>query len=206
MIKLAIGSFVAAIAMFVTGFIFFATPLQFLATGPTLAQPQETKLQAALGANIPATGTYFVPQATTAEGAILYGKGPIATIHYNSGGFSAEDPGVILKGFIQELIICLLLAGALSTLDRRIPDFASRARIVVLFSLAASGLVTLGNPVWYHHDWVYAIYTFIAYAAMLIVAGLVIARWFLPVAAEMPAPSVVKQPQEATSGGEVGTA
>jgi hypothetical protein len=198
MIKLAIGSFVAAIAMFVTGFIFFATPLGQIAFAGA-NETQSATVQAALAANLPKTGTYMVPDPSTQSGTTLYGQGPVATVHYNSKGFSLSDMSGIGYGFAQELIVCILLAAALSTLDRRIPDFASRARIVVLFSVAASAMSNLGNPIWWHHDWTYWTYNFVAEAAMLSVAGLVIARWFLPVAAEMPVPSVaVQQVQEPT--------
>ena len=198
MIKLAIGSFAAAVAMFVTGFIFFATPIGMIAYS-SANETQSAAVQAALAANLPQTGTYMVPDPSTQSGTTLYGQGPVATVFYNSKGFSLSDMSGIGYGFLQELIVCILLAAALSTLDRRIPDFASRAKIVVLFSVAASAMINLGNPIWLHHDWSYWTYTFIADAAMLIVAGLVIARWFLPVAAEMAAPSVVvQQPQEPT--------
>jgi hypothetical protein len=197
MIKLAIGAFAAAVAMFVTGFIFFATPLgQIAFSGAN--ETQSAAVQAALAANLPQTGTYMVPDPSTQSGTTLYGQGPVATVHYNSKGFSLSDMSGIGYGFVQELIVCILLAGALSTLDRRIPDFASRAKIVVLFSVAASAMSNLGNPIWWHHDWAYWTYNFVAEAAMLSVAGLVIARWFLPVGAEMSAPSVVQQPQEPT--------
>jgi hypothetical protein len=205
MIKLAIGAFAAAVAMFITGFIFFATPLGMIAYS-SANETQTAAVQAALGANLPQTGTYMVPDPSTQSGTTLYGQGPVATVHYNSMGFSLSDMSGIGWGFLQELIVCLILAGALSHLDRRIPDFASRARIVVLFSVAASGMINLGNPVWLHHDWSYWVYCFVADAAMLIAAGLVIARWFLPVAAEMPMPSVVQQPQKPASSEEIGTA
>jgi hypothetical protein len=200
MIKLAIGSFVAAIAMFVTGFIFFATPIgQIAFSGAN--ETQSAAVQAALAANLPQTGTYMVPDPSTQSGTTLYGQGPVATVHYNSKGFSLSDMSGIGYGFVQELIVCILLASALSTLDRRIPDFVSRARIVVLFSIAASALSNLGNPIWWHHDWAYWTYNFVAEAVMLSVAGLVIARWFLPVAAEMPvAPSVVTQQVQEPTG------
>jgi hypothetical protein len=200
MIKLAIGSFVAAIAMFVTGFIFFATPIgQIAFSGAN--ETQSAAVQAALAANLPQTGTYMVPDPSTQSGTTLYGQGPVATVHYNSKGFSLSDMSGIGYGFVQELIVCILLAAALSTLDRRIPDFVSRARIVVLFSIAASALSNLGNPIWWHHDWAYWTYNFVAEAVMLSVAGLVIARWFLPVAAEMPvAPSVVTQQVQEPTG------
>lgn len=196
MIKLALGSFVAAIAMFVTGFIFFATPIGQIAYAGA-DEAQSAAVQASLAANLPKTGTYMVPDPSTQSGTTLYGQGPVATVHYNSKGFSLSDMSGVGAGFVQELIVCILLAAALGALDRRIPDFASRARIVVLFSIAASAMINLGKPIWLHQDWTYWIYNFVAESVMLAIPGLIIARWFLPVAAEMPAPSVaVQQPQE----------
>jgi hypothetical protein len=185
MFKTLLGAFAAAVAMFIAGFLFFATPLGMIAYS-TVPEAQQAAAQASLTANLPGTGTYMIPNPSTAEGAVMYGKGPIATVHYNKGGFSAEDPAGMVGGFIHMLIVALIMAFALAKLDRRIPDFASRARIIVLFSVAANALAYLGEPIWYHHDWTYAIYQFVAQTVMLAVGGLIIARWFLPVSAVVP--------------------
>jgi hypothetical protein len=204
MVKTTLGALVAALAMFITGFIFYATPLgmiQYKSVGDT----EQAAVQAALAANLSATGTgtYMVPSPATPDGTIMYGKGPIATVHYNGKGYSTTDASSMIGGFVQEFIVCLLLGFALSRLDRRVPDFASRARIVVGFSLAASVLINLGQPVWMHEDWFYALYAFVADAAMLAVAGLTIARWFLPTSAELPGVSARHNAQEASSAQEI---
>ncbi len=185
MIRLFIGSFAAAIAMFITGFIFFATPLSGLSYAGA-DEAQSAAVQAALAANLPATGTYLVPDPTTQSGTTLYGKGPVATVHYNSSGFAVEDMAAIGWGFLHELLVCFVLAWALSRLDRRVPDFASRAQLVAGFAIAGAALICLGEPIWMHQDWSFALYNFIANAAMLMAGGLVLARWFMPVAAVMP--------------------
>ncbi len=177
--RMLIGSIAAAIAMFVAGFIFYATPLSYLAFG-SLDVPQQAAVQQALAANLPETGTYSIPSAASAEGAVMYGKGPIATVHYNRMGYGVADPGVLIAGFVHELIVALLMGFALLTIAARVPDFASRGRVVVLFALAGGVLMHLGEPIWYHHDWGHFIYLLVGDAAMLIVGGLVLARWFLP--------------------------
>jgi len=197
MIRLFAGAFVAAIAMFVTGFIFYATPLQYVAAG-RVSDAQSAALQSSLAANLPATGTYMIPDTTTATGTIAYGKGPVATVHYNTGGFSLADTNVLIAGFIHEFIVCLLIAGALSVHARRTTDFAAHAQNAVLFSLAGATLLRLGEPIWYHHDWPFFIYRFVADATMLIVASLIIARWFLP--------KLSQQVEHPGGSGEVGTA
>ena len=58
--RMLLGAIAAAVAMFILGFIFFATPLQFIGFGSVDAA-QSANLQAALAQNIAATGTYVVP-------------------------------------------------------------------------------------------------------------------------------------------------
>ena len=183
MLKLAIGCVAAAVSMFLAGFVLFATPIGMIAYS-TASESQNAAVQTALAANLPRTGTYMVPDPSTQSGTTLFGKGPIATVHYNSSGFPVADMSVILNGFLQELIVCVLIAAALQGIASRVTDFVSRAQLVVLYSLATSALLCLGNPIWLHQDWAYNVYGFIANAIMLIVAGLVIARWFLPSGAQ----------------------
>lgn len=76
---------------------------------------------------------------------------------------------------------------ALIGIDRRVPDFPSRAKLIVLFVTAFSAFVHLGQPVMFHHGWGYFIYLFITDALTLSVGGLIIARWFLAKANQAPA-------------------
>lgn len=186
--KLAFGSLVAAIAMFFTGFIYFAGPLAMVGYGD-VNEAQSAAVQTALATNLPATGTYQIPNPSTAAGTTLYGKGPIATVNYNSNGFSAESLDAMAWGFLLYLVVAVLMAGALSQLDRRVPDFRSRAVIVVCFALASTGLMAFGDPIWRHYDWTYAVFDFVGNALMLSVAGLILARWFMPNRAEISQPS-----------------
>ena len=207
MIKLLFGSFAAAIAMFLTGFLYFAGPIATV--GYTSASDaQGAAVQSVLAANLPETGTYQVPDPSTQSGTTLYGKGPVATIHYNSRGFAAESTEGLLPGFVLYLVVAFFMAGALSQLDRRIADFKSRAVIVVCFAVAASTLNVLGDPIWLHTDWRYAIFTFIGDVLMLSIAGLILARWFMPAKAELvqvPAsePLPVQKPEETSSAPEI---
>ncbi len=194
MFKLALGTLAAAVAMFLTGFLYFAGPMAMLGYG-TASEAQNAAVQTALAANLPATGTYMIPDPSTQAGTILYGKGPIATVHYNARGFSLESMDGIVWGFGLYLVVAILIAAALSQLGNRVTDFRSRAAIVICFALATSVMLTLGDPIWLHQDWTYAIFGFIGNALMLIIAGLVIARWFLPKAAGA-ASLPVEPPQE----------
>ena len=178
--RMMLGAILAAIAMFITGFIFFATPLNRIAFSGT-NETQQAVVQQTLAANLPATGTYQIPIAEqSAATAIMYGKGPIATIHYNTARFAASSMEQLIGGFVHDIIVALIIGFALLGIASRVTDFGSRARLVGLFSVAATALVHLGEPIWYHHGWTHFIYFFIGDSAILIAGGLIIARWFLP--------------------------
>jgi hypothetical protein len=180
MIRIVWGSLVAAIAMFVIGFIFFGPlGLKNLATrsvddAPALA------VQQVLKANLPQTGTYMIPNDGRSAGQTsMYGNGPIATVHYNSSGFvAAMDPATIGKGFLFNFAIALLIGLALIGIDGRVRDFGSRARVAAIIGIAGSAFVNLAEPLYYHHDWPHFLYVFIADALMLAAAGVIVA-WFL---------------------------
>jgi hypothetical protein len=179
MIRTVIGGLVAGIIIFVIGFIFWATPLGELAYSKA-DDAQNAAVQGALAQNLTAsgTGTYIIPAHNSAAGAVLYARGPIATVHFNTRGYSPEDMSAILPGFIVAVIAGLLIAFGLSAAGGR--SFADLAKLVVCFSLGFTVWEYLGSPIFNHHGWGYWIYTFIAESVALIVAGLVVARWFTP--------------------------
>ena len=180
MIRVIIGAIPAALAMFVIGFLFYASGLQNLTTRK-LDDNRAAAVQQVLAANVQGTGTYIVPnpEGSSAQ-TVMYGKGPIATVHYNSAGYPAMDAGALIGGLVLDFIVALLIGTALIGIDRRVPDFGSRARVVGIIAIAASAFMHLGEPIYYHHDWPHFIYLFIGDAAALVAAGLIIARWFLP--------------------------
>jgi hypothetical protein len=181
MIRTIIGGLVGGIILFLVGFIFWATPLGEIPYSHT-GDAQSAALQLALSENLTRTGTgaYQVPGHESAQGAILYGQGPIATVYFNTGGFSAEDMTMLLPGFILSVISGLLMAFALAAVGGGGRSYASTARLVVLISLAFCVWEYLGTPIFNNFGWRFWIYSFVAESVSWILAGLVIARWFLP--------------------------
>ena len=83
--RLVIGSVVAAVAMFILGFIFYATPLMKLgqADAPVATQ---LAVQEALKM-LPKSGTYFIPfSATDASIMAAHEAGPTAVVKVNMTG------------------------------------------------------------------------------------------------------------------------
>ena len=179
MLRVIIGSAVASVAMLILGFIFFASGLQNLASR-NLADVPAGAVRQTLSANLPATGTYLVPNPEgSAAQTVMYGQGPIATIHYNTNGFAASDPGPLVLGLVLNFVVALLIGTALIGIDRRVPDFGSRARVAVMIAVAASAFTHLGEPIYWHHDWPHFLYVFIADSLALAAAGVIVA-WVLP--------------------------
>jgi hypothetical protein len=179
MTRVILGAIPAAIAMFFIGFVFFATPLARLSYS-SLDNAQAAAVQQTLASALHETGTYAVPGMNTREQTDMYARGPIATIHYNTRGFAAVDTRTLALGLVLDFIVALLMGAALIGIDRRVPDFASRGRLVAIFAVAASAFINLEQPIFYHYGLSYFIYMFVADALMLAAGGLVIARWFLP--------------------------
>ena len=135
------------------------------------------------------TGTYIIPSPSTPGGTVLFGRGPIATIHFNSGGFAAEDMSMMLPGLVFALVSGVLMALGIGAVAKE-NSFAETARMVVLFSLGMTIWTILAMPVFNHYGWTYWIYLFVSEAVALIAGGLIIARWFVPAAPVVePAPT-----------------
>ncbi len=179
MIRTVIGGLVAGIIIFVMGFIFWATPLGELAYSKA-DEAQNAAVQQSLAQNLTpsGTGTYSIPAHNSAAGAVLYARGPIATVHFNTRGYSPDDMSALLPGFIVAVVAGLLIAFGLAAVSGR--SFADLARLVVCFSLGFTVWKYLGAPIFNHYGWGYWIYAFIAESIALIVAGLVVAKWFMP--------------------------
>ncbi|HST35087.1 MAG TPA: hypothetical protein VLK25_00445 [Allosphingosinicella sp.] len=198
MVRSVIGGLVAGLVMFFIGFVFWGTPLSEMAFSKT-TDNEAAAVQLSLAQNLSqtGTGTYVIPAPTTPQGTTLYGQGPIATVHFNTGGFAAEDMSMMLPGLIFALVSGLLMSFGIAAVGRD-NSFAQVARLVVLFSLGFTAWAILAQPVFNHYGWGYWVYLFVSETVAFIAAGLVIARWFVP-APPTAAAAPVAQPVEAPS-------
>jgi hypothetical protein len=174
-----IGALVAAVAMFFIGFVFFGPlGLNHIATG-SVGDAQAAAIQQSLSANLPNTGTFVVPSPESSPPqTVMYGQGPIATIHYNTAGFAAMDTKALGIGFAFDFLIALLIGIALLGIEGRVPDFGSKARVAMIIAVAGAAYNHLSEPIYYHHDWPHFVYAFVADGLMLAAAGFILA-WFL---------------------------
>ena len=183
-----VGAVAAAVALFILGFIFHASGVQNIAVGD-VDNARAAAVQQSLAANLPGTGTYRVPSDSTPEQTVMYGQGPIATIHYNSSGFAKGDPATLIGGFAHLLIVAFLMAAGLGTLSRFVGSSGERIRLLLLGVFGATLFIHLRQPIWFHHDWAHSIYLFVTDSISLIAAGLVILKLLPRGAAAAPVAS-----------------
>jgi hypothetical protein len=187
MVRSLIGGLVAGIVMFFIGFVFWGTPLSEVAFNKANdADSAVVQTALAQGLTRTGTGTYLIPTPNTQAGTIAYGRGPIATIHFNAAGFAANDPAMMVPGIIFALVSGLLMSFGIAAVSRE-NNFGQIARLVILFSLGLTSWTILAQPVFNNYGWAYWIYFFASEAVAFIAAGLIIARWFVPKAAMVAA-------------------
>ena len=180
MVRSLIGGLIAGVVMFFIGFLFWGTPLAEVAFNKA-NDTDSAVVQNALaqGLTQTGTGTYLIPTPNTQAGTVAYGRGPIATVHFNTAGFAANDLSMMLPGLIFALVSGLLLSFGIGAVSRE-NSFAQIARLVILFSLGTTIWTILAQPVFNNYGWTYWIYFFVSESLAFIAAGLIIARWFVP--------------------------
>jgi hypothetical protein len=174
MIRTLLGGLLGGFALFLTGFVFWGTPLANIAyshADPTVS----TNLQAALAQGLTQTGTgaYLIPSTTTSEGTILYGKGPIAQVLFNTSGYPSLDMNALIGGLILALVVGVIFALALRFVSG---DTSTRIRAVVAFSMAAVLWLHIGQPVFNHAPWGYFLYLAFSDFVGLVLAGVIAAK------------------------------
>jgi hypothetical protein len=181
MTRTLIGGLLGGLALYLIGFLFWGTPLSAIPFSK-VDEARSAAVQTALAQNLSqnGTGTYVVPDPSTQSGTTLFGQGPIATVHFNTGGFPVVDSSALISGLVLALVTGVLMAFALATIGGRVTAFADRARVVILLALSFTVWIHLGQPIFNHHGWLYFSYLFVTDLIGLSACGLVIVRWFLP--------------------------
>ena len=178
MIRAVIGGLLGGVALFLTGFIFWGTPLSGIAFS-SVDEQASANLQAALAQalTVNGTGVYNIPSPGSAAGTVLYGKGPVAQVFFNTHGFAIPDNNALIGGFILSLMVGILIALALRMVAG---GFAGRVRALTLLSVAAVLWLHIGQPVFNHAPWGYFIYLAFSDFVGLMLAGVIAAKWFMP--------------------------
>ncbi|MBA15921.1 MAG: hypothetical protein CMN73_06160 [Sphingomonas sp.] len=178
--KLLVGGVVGGVAMWLVGFLFWGTPLSYLAY-KIAPDADGLAVQDALALHLGPTGTgaYPIPWPGTTAGTSAYGNGPTAMVLFNNSGFPVVDSSALIGGLVLAILCSLVIAFALRSFATG-ASFGTRMKLVALFAVAITVYVDLGQPVFNHAPWGYFTYLWISDLVSFLVAGAVIARWFMP--------------------------
>lgn len=179
--KFVLVPFLAALAMFFWGFIYYGVsgiPYKALGTAGDVA-PAVAEL-------FPADGTYILPDPRSSPEVLAeqMKRGQLVTVHVKKSGVLEMDPMIMTKGFILEFISCLLLALIVHKAygvqkDQCLCRFMLCVVVGVLVTLFSNG----GQAIWWQQQWGWHLMTMLHDIVAFVLAGAVITFFFKPKAA-----------------------
>jgi len=173
--RLLMGSFFAAVAMFVWGFLFYVVSPAMDAAIKTVADDAST--QTMLREHFTESGTYFVPSPNLPEEQLtqLHEAGPLAMVTVRRDGAPPMDPMVLVYGFLHQWVVCLLLAVLLLKAAPGLAGYGARAGFVALAGFTAALFIDYGTTIWWYSDRGFALTNLVHNTGAWAAAGLVLA-------------------------------
>ncbi len=171
--KLLLGSFLAALALFFWGFIYYGIsgiPYNFL------DEPAETA-PTSLNEAFPKDGVYLIPNPHAEDRGGLMAEGPIALINIKRDGFTNHG-GMMVSGFLHGWGYCLLLAFLLKQICKK-TSYAGRVGFVTLVAVSGAFLARFGDAIWWFYDWGWQLSSFAYHVIGGLIVGFVLAK-FIP--------------------------
>ena len=177
--KIALGSLLATVAVFVWGAVFWMNPLPYSFLGKT---PNDAAVGKALLAQFPATGSYFIPgqyndQKTQTD---LCKAGAIATVHIQREGSDMMPPQMFVMGFLHDLVTVILIGWLLRKALPSLGGYCSRVCFVAMAGLAAGFFCELTTSIWTFVPWALPLINTVYIFTAWLVAGLVLAAFVKP--------------------------
>lgn len=177
--SLVTGSFLAAVAMFIFGALYWTMPLPYSA----LKSVEEERVAAALaGSMFPETGLYMIPDpnrssAAPEEFARLHREGPVVTANVVHGAGEPMQAATFVNGFVHEFGTCLLIGVLLSMAAPAFPTVGRRAAFAALMGFTAAFFIDIGATVWWRMPLSWQLYQLVYNTLAWSIAGLVLARY-----------------------------
>ena len=176
-LRIAIATLLGAVVLFVWGFLFWSV----LPLGAA-SMEEEPFGGDALAANmtkiLPTTGVYFIPfpateassEAQRADIQKRHREGPLVRIFYTAGGGALPaSPQMLIRGFLHNLGIALLVSLILASAAPALTTYTQRLGVVCLIGGVAASWLGLNEAIWFYHPWKFELYQ----AAYVLVGGLV---------------------------------
>ncbi len=185
-IRLLIGAFVAAIVMFVWGWVFW----DLLAEQLGVMRQADSEVIDGMIKHVPEleSGEYFYPMRP-GRGATdddrknfedKHNKGPLVEISYQAGGANPMDPLYFALGFAHLVALGIVAGFLLIMALKGLPTYLGRVGYVFLLGIFASAAIDVAAVVWFHHPWRYSTMLAIYHTSNWLLAGLVLGAIIRP--------------------------
>ena len=179
--KFVLAPFLAALAAFFLGFVWWGLPPHLAYKGlGSVSDVSATAL--AVGKLFPASGAYLLPSPLDGEARAneLAARGPSVEVHIRKEPFTGADMGkTMAMGFAHVFVVRLLVTGLLCGLEKAFERWTCRVKFCAALGLLVA-FCDLGQVIWWHHSlgWTLAqaSYDFVMY----VVIGLVLAKFVTP--------------------------
>ena len=174
MLRMSIGIFLGAIAMYVFGMAYWMSGFP---TGAMLSATDDAAAQTALAEYFPEPGSYFLPSPDLDEETrvALHEQGPVALVHVNTGSPVMQAKTLVL-GFVHDLLTVLLIAVLLRMVVSALGSYGQRVGFVFLAGVIAAVWVHGTNIIWWNLTLDFPARVFIYDVVSWTVAGLVLAK------------------------------
>jgi hypothetical protein len=184
--RLLLASFLAALAVFVWGFVFWG--LSPMSAAVMQSADDDQAAQAALRETFPKSGVYFVPSPAGDPAAVdaLHRAGPVAMVHIQMDGRPAMDPGIFVWGFVHGWLVCLILGWLLLRAGPALPAYRSRVLFIAAAGFAAALFIDYGDTIWWYSDRSWQLLNLTYNTVAWLVAGVVLAAILKPDSASDP--------------------
>lgn len=181
---LLIGAALAALVLFVWGFVVWA----LMPINPFTPIGDEAAVASVLLEQLPESGYYLLPGDDSDFEAYTqrHLDGPIAMIAFRREGTNPMAPTVFLFGFLHMLATTFLLGLVLRAAAPRLREYGARVVFVAIVGLTVAIWGNLGTPIWWHQPWSLHLLTAVYDAVGFVLAGLVLARFVRPEPALRP--------------------
>jgi hypothetical protein len=180
--QLVSGSFLAAVAMFIFGAVYWTMPLPYSGVQPV----GEDAVAAALLSQIfPDTGLYMLPDPDMASAdpeayARMHREGPVVMANVVHGAGEPMQASAFVVGFLHQFASCFLIGLLLVMVAPALQTLGRRATFAALMGFTAAFFIDMGAVVWWRMPLSFQLYSLLYDTVAWAIAGLVLARFVGP--------------------------
>ena len=178
MIRVLIGSVLAAIAMFVWGWLYWGVIGMVVMPYNSVPAESEAAIVEALKAGLPETGIYLYPMPedlSDVEQQAAWNEkhlaGPLFEVNYLSEGRDPMAASMFGGGFAHMFLTALLISCVIG----RAKSFGCRFGTVIALAVISAFWIDVGKIIWFYHPISFEVFNLIYHVSGLLIGGAILA-------------------------------